>query len=296
MLGIRIRRARRQSVRGNSRVQIRPRFEELEPRALLAASPLAALLTPNAGTSPASNLTAVLGQPALGQALTAVPGSGAPLAVLGPVIGPAQVSVVRPDLISFSQLAFPGSQASPMAQLPPVPFPYITGPAAPPPGPANAIPTFVVDVARVNQGVGGVGLSPTAESGPAPQGNPPPQANSQPRGLPIPPVLFKPAEEGQGAGTEEPPMSSVPDAPPSAETSWEAVSTAYFTAEAQEAPARMDLPALPLSLDQAASPDVSAVMGLVAVLGGAFWWHPGYSERETQAKRRRTLPVWATPI
>lgn len=299
MLGIRTRRTRRLSVRCNSRGRTVVWVEELEPRALLATLPLATLLTPDAGTSqPASNLTAVLGQPAPGPTFTAVPANGAPFAGVGPIIAPAQAFGVRPDLTSFSQLAIPGSQASPMAQLPPVPFPYITGPAAPPPGPVNAIPTFAVDVARVNQGVGGIGLSPTPESGTATQPrNTPRQMNPQPPSLPIPPILFKPVEEGQEAGTEELPLSIGPDVPPPADSTWEAASTAYFATEPQPAPARLDLPALPLSVDQAAaSPQTSAVVGLVAVLGGAFWWHPGYSSRETQARRRKGLPVWATPI
>jgi len=242
-------------------------------------------------------VTAVLGQPAVSPLLTAVPTITAPVAV-GPV-NQLPALGVRPELISFSQLAIPGSQASPMAQLPPVPFPYITGPVLPAPGPANAIPTFAVDVARVNQGVGGAVPEQNTATG-MQQGNPPAQPSpvrpSQPPSLLIPPVLLKPVEESQEPGTEQAPRNKPPDAQSAVDPTWAEVSAAYFAREADPAPARPELPALPLSIDEDPAPEASAVVGLVAVLAGAFWEQPGRPSREPQAKRRNRLSAWITPI
>jgi len=242
----------------------------------------------------APGVTATLGQPLFGQAFAGLPAGGTPFAGPALAVVLTQGSGLPPGQISFSQLAIPGSQASPMAQLPPVPFPYITGPVAPAPGPANTIPTFAVDVARVNQGVGGPAGNPTADNATGTQRT---QQSPTPRQVSVPffSILFEPAEGSDDPGVGRPATDSTPDVPPAEETSWGEMSTAYFAA-AQAQPARPDLPGLPLSLDQAEAPPASALLGLVVALGGASWWPDGSAQRRTPAKRRRGTTLWVTPI
>jgi hypothetical protein len=297
MFGFHNTRAHRQTVRRkrHPRLRLPLRVEELEARALLATSALS-VLSPVA-SQPASleSLTAVLGQSATPGQFAALPTNAAPFPGTTQAVAQGDAALVRTDTISFSQLAIPGSQASPMAELPPVPFPSITGPVMPAPGPANTVPTFAVDVARVNNGVGeGIREQPARSS----TGKQPTQLPVQPPTLLAPSILLEPIKGEHDTGTEQLPESLAPSFPlPEANTTWEAASAAYFATAAEPAPARPELPALPLSLDEtAAAPQTAAVVGMVGVLGGAFWWHPERTDLETQARRRRSLSAWSTPI
>jgi len=198
-------------------------------------------------------------------------------------------------LISFSALAIPGSQASPMAQLPPVPFPYITGPVVSIAGPVNTVPTFAVDIARVNAGVGGAGPEQSGTSATSALWSTPPTSPTllEEPTLLVPSFLQEPLQGFQeDAATPIPTNFVAPDEPLSAAT-WTAASTAYFAADVAPRPPEV---ALPLSIDATvAQPQPDAVMSMVAILGAACWWYPERASRDAHA-RRRSLPAGPLPV
>jgi len=259
----------------------------------LAVLTTGAVATPAALTGPAT--TAGPGQPPFGPLFTAAATTGAPFAGVRPTVEQGQAIGVRTGPMSFSQLDIPGSQTSPMAELPPVPFAYITGPVTQVAGPVSRVPTFAVDVARVNAGVGEGTPEGNSESASLAENEPAPTESILPASvqplptLPVLPLLPMPLEGGQDSAPEQVPQGRVPQVPPSTDTGWAGASAAYFAVQARETPARPALPVLPLGLDEA--PPAPAVAGLVTVLGGAFCWHPEWPDRRTRSKRRGRLGV-----